>query len=252
MDIFTPNVNEPVTGYAPARTLAESRGSTDTVALYAFDTVELSSRVQLSGGLRWEHYNTDFQSVDAVGVTTADLGGSDELVGGKASVLFRATNAGNLYLSYGTSLTPPGTANFTLSTQVNNQNNPNVRPQESTNLEAGTKWDLAGGRLSLTGAVFRTKNENVIYTVDATAVPPIYNQDDAQLVNGVTAGAMGRITERWEVPNIGYLDTENQSQSSANNGKRLLLTPAFSGSVWTMYRLGRHVGGGVRTPTRCS
>ena len=32
-------------------------------------------------------------------------------------------------------------------------------------------------------------NKNVIFTVDATAVPPIYNQDDAQRVNGVTVGA---------------------------------------------------------------
>ena len=70
------------------------------------------------------------------------------------------------------------------------------------------KWDLGGGRLSLTGAVFHTENENVIFTVDATAVPPIYNQDDGQLVNGVTLGAMGRITDRWEVlANFGYLDT---------------------------------------------
>ena len=30
--------------------------------------------------------------------------------------------------------------------------------------------------------MFRTDNKNVIYTVDATAIPPIYNQDDAQRV----------------------------------------------------------------------
>ena len=32
----------------------------------------------------------------------------------------------------------------------------------------------AGGRLSLTGAVFHTTNENVIFTVDATAIPPLF------------------------------------------------------------------------------
>ena len=66
---------------------------------------------------------------------------------------FKLNERGNLYVSYGRTVTPPGTANFTLSAQENNQNNPDVEPQESTNLEAGSKWDLAGGRLLLTGAV---------------------------------------------------------------------------------------------------
>lgn len=146
-------------------------------------------------------------------------------------------------------MTPPGAANFTLSAQTNNQNNPSVKPQESANVELGTKWDVAGGRLSLTGAVFHTENKNVIFTVDAAAIPPVYNQDDGQIVNGVTFGAMGRITPRWEVlANIGYLDTELETQVVANNGNRLLLTPAFSGSIWTMYELpkGLTLGGGIR------
>ena len=75
-----------------------------------------------------------------------------------------------------------GTANFTLSTQPNNQNNPNVDPQKSINYEFGSKWDLFDNRLSLTAPSSAPQNENVIYTVDATAVPPLFNQDDAQLV----------------------------------------------------------------------
>jgi catecholate siderophore receptor len=182
-------------------------------------------------------------------VRTADLSGSDGLISGKASVLYRINNAGNAYVAYGTSVTPPGNANFTLSTQPNNQNNPNVDPQKSTNFEVGTKWDLGNGRLSLNGAAFRTKNTNVIFTVDATAVPPIFNQDDGQLVKGVTLGATGRITDRWEVlANVGFLDSEQQTQNSDNNGRQLTLTPKWSSSVWTTYRfpIGLSVGGGIR------
>ena len=114
-----------------------------------------------------------------------------------------------MYASYGTTITPPGAANFSLSAAANNQNNPNVDPQESSNVEVGTKWDLAGGRLSLTGAVFHTINKNVLFTVDAVAVPPIFNQDDKQQVDGVTLGATGQITSKWQVlASFGYLDTE--------------------------------------------
>jgi catecholate siderophore receptor len=249
VDIFSPNSHDPVTGYAPARGLAETTGATTTVGAYVFDTVEVSSRVQVSGGIRYDRYSTDFRAIDAAGVQTTDMQVSDGLVSGKASVLVRVAQQGNVYLSYGTSVTPPGTANFTLSAQANNQNNPSVKPQESTNLEFGTKWDLADSRLSLTGAVFRTENKNVIYTIDATAIPPLYNQDDGQLVRGVTLGALGRITDRWEVlANFGYLDSEQQSQNPVNNGQRLTLTPEFSTSVWTTYRLPRNItfGGGVR------
>ena len=88
----------------------------------------------------------------------------------------------------------------------NNQNNPNVDPQESTNSAAASGiWPAAP---ALTGAVFHTVNKNVIYTVDAAAVPPIFNQDDDQRVKGVTLGAIGRSRRSWQViGNVAYLDT---------------------------------------------
>ena len=44
------------------------------------------------------------------------------------------------------------------------------------------------------------------------------------------------------------LDARQVSQNPTNNGKRLTLTPEFSGSVWTTYDfpLGLTLGGGVR------
>jgi catecholate siderophore receptor len=249
VDIYNPNPLDPVLNFAPVRSLALSRGDTTTAGVFAFDTVELGARWQVTGGARIERYETDFLSVDAAGVTTADLAGSDALVSGKAGVLYRVSDAGNVYASYGTVVTPPGTANFTLSAQANNQNNPSVKPQESANFEVGTKWDFFGTRLSLTGAAFRTVNENVIFTVDATAIPPIYNQDDRQLVKGVTGGIAGQITERWSMLfSAGYLDATLDTQNAVNDGNRLVLTPKFSGSLWSTYRLPRNLtlGGGLR------
>jgi catecholate siderophore receptor len=249
VNIYTPNPLEPVLNFAPTHSLALSEGETTTAGVFAFDTVEIGARWQVTGGARIERYDTDFRSVDVAGVTTADLEASESLVSGKAGVLFRVNDAGNVYASYGTVVTPPGTANFTLSAQVNNQNNPSVKPQESANFEVGTKWDFFDSRLSLTGAAFRTVNENVIFTVDAAAIPPIYNQDDRQLVKGVTGGIAGQITPSWSMLfSAGYLDATLDTQNAANNGNRLVLTPEFSGSLWTTYRLPRNltVGGGLR------
>lgn len=249
VDIYNPNPNDAIAGYTPGYSGAYSKGWTNTIALYAFDTVDLSRRLQLTGGVRWESYVTNFRTVDASSVTTVEERATDGLFSGKAGVLFRLTDHGNTYASFGTSLTPPGTANFTLSAQGNNQNNPNVKPQESRNYEVGTKWDFFRNRLLVNLAAFHTTNENVIFTVDATAVPPIFNQDDRQRVNGVTIGGVGQITDRLQlIANYGYLDSKNESQNTANNGKRLLLTPRSSGSLWATYRLpfGLNLGGGIR------
>ena len=47
---------------------------------------------------------------------------------------------------------------------------------------------------------------------------------------------------------FGYLDTKSLTQTVANNGRRLTLSPKLSGSVWTTYQLFRSlsVGVGVR------
>jgi catecholate siderophore receptor len=249
VSIYDPNPFDPVMDYAPTRGLAYTLGKTNTVGLYAFDTVDLSERWQLNGGLRWEHYDATYKAQDAAGAVTTDLRNVDGLFSGKAGLLYRLTDTANVYLSYGSSVTPPGTANFTLSTQPNNQNNPNVEPQKSRNYEVGGKIGLYENRLSLSAAVFRTDNENVIFTVDATAIPPIFNQDDYQRVRGFTIGSLGQITPQWQVlASFGYLDTRQISQNPLNNGKRLVLTPEFSGSFWTTYAFPRGItlGGGLR------
>ena len=227
-----------MTGYAPQRTRAFSKGRTGTTAAYGFDTISLGKRWQLSGGARLEHCGTEFRTVDATGVPTTNAHAAGNLLSGKAGVLFKINQSGNAYFSFGSTATPPGTTNFTLSAQSNNQNNPDVKPQQSKNYEIGSKWDLAGGRLALTTAVFRTQNKNVVYTVDATAIPPVYNQGDAQSVRGASMGISGRFTSRWQMlTNFSYLDSRQESQNLVNTGKRLTLTPKTSGSVWTTYGL---------------
>jgi catecholate siderophore receptor len=247
--IYDPNPFAPVSGYQPERGLAFTMGRTNTVGVYAFDTVDIRDRWQVSGGVRWEHYDAGFTAADASGTTTTDLSVRDGLISGKAGVLYRLADAANVYFSFGSAVTPPGTANFTLSAQPNNQNNPNVKPQTSKNYEVGGKVGLFDSRFSLTAALFRTDNENVIFTVDATAIPPVFNQDDVQRVKGVAIGALGQITPRWQVlASLGYLDARQTSQNPANNGKRLTLTPEWSGSLWTTYDFSRGLtlGGGIR------
>lgn len=247
--IYSPNPFGAIADMNVTRTGAFTEGGTDTIGAYAFDTISLGSKLQVSGGLRVERYETNYKAVDATGAVTTNAAAEDTLLSGKAGALYQIHPRGNIYLSFGTSVTPPGTANFTLSTNPNNANNPNVDPQRSANIEVGSKWDLADGRLSTTIAIFRTKNENVIYTIDSTTVPPLFNQDDGQLVRGVSLGASGQLLPRWGLTgNFAYLSSEVDTQNPANDGNRLTLTPVWSGSLWTTYALPFKLtfGGGIR------
>jgi len=249
LDLFAPNALATIPGANPTPTGATSLGDANTAAAYIFDTVDLTSRLQVSGGVRAERYRASVKATDAAGTVTNDQRVSDSLVSGRAGIVFRLSSLANLYASVGSAVTPPGTANFALSAQVNNQNNPSTKPQRATNIEAGGKWDAAGGRLSLNGAVFHTVNTNVIFTLDATAIPPIFNQDDEQAVTGATVGVLGKVSDGWQVlANVGYLEGTFRSQNVATDGNRLVLTPRLSGSIWSTYRVrpALTLGGGVR------
>jgi len=248
--IYDPQPFAPVIGFAPVPSGATTDGTTRTLAASAFDVVTVG-KLQVNGGLRVEHYDTEYRALATTGVRT-DLDASDTIVSGKAGVLFQFLPTANVYASYGSTVTPPGSGNFALSAQGNNANSPNVDPQVSRHVELGSKWEFFERRLSATVALFDTRNENVIYTIDATAVPPLFNQDDAQQVRGATVGLFGQLTDHWSVmANFAFLDGRQDSQNPATNGRQLTLMPETSGSLWTTYAArGLTFGGGVRFADR--
>ncbi|MDB6079670.1 MAG: TonB-dependent siderophore receptor, partial [Akkermansiaceae bacterium] len=249
--------------YAPNRSPLgyHSVGATDTIGVYLFDSVEFAQHWQISGGFRADRYDARFYSLGAkVPATPTNAGNPDGVVygdaqgalySGKVALTYKPTADGSIYLAYGSTMTPPGSANFTLSESGLNQNSPTLDPQESWNVELGSKWDLFDDKLSLTGAIFHTENTNVIYTTDPSQPldPSSYSLDGGQTIDGVTVGAAGHITDKWGIQaNIAHLNAELDQKGSVNDGRDLTLTPEWSGSLWTTYQLPWKllVGGGIR------
>jgi len=149
-----------------------------------------------------------------------------------------------LYAAFGVSSKPPGT-DFTLSSALGNQNNPDVDPQETHNAELGVKWDFFGGRLATTAAVFQTENDKTIYT--DPVLGPIPN--GRQTVRGFELSASGTLTPNWAVfAGLAYLDARYETGTAAQVGASLPLVPRVSGNLWTTYGLpfGLTLGGGAR------
>ena len=246
----SPNPEATPTG-TPGGTPARSGAYTDvvmkTAALYAFDTLHFNSRWQANASIRAERYDTHYLSVATTGIASP-IDAADTLFSWKGGVVFKPAKAGSLYVAYADSLTPPGT-DFTLSSAIGNQNNPETDPQHTTNAEIGVKWDFFHGRLSTNFAVFKTVNDNTVYT------DPILGPIPAgkQTVQGAEFGISRRFTDNWVVlGSISYLDSVIDSGTTAGGnpaGAALPLIPEWSANLFTSYRLsasGATIGGGFQ------
>ena len=250
-NLYAPNPN--VAGYVRLPNGTSTEGTTTTVGAYAFDTVKFNDRWSLTGGLRFDHYSTDYYSsaLGATGLLTPSrFSKSGSLWTGKLGVVYKPTDYSSVYLAYGTAAQPPGGSNFTLAAggTGNNANRTDFDPQKTKTWELGTKWDVLDRKLALTAALFRTDVSNEVVQ---DAVSGSFFQTGKKRVQGVEFGATGAITENWGM-SAGFttLDTQVLSGPSvlADGGSVLAYTPKNSFTAWSTYRLpiGLTVGLGAR------
>ena len=259
--LYDPNAHDAMG--KPYKTGVYNDGTTDTAALYAFDTLHLDEQWSVNAGVRFEHYKTDTKGASLVGIDSTvitydynlvgyDLNDSGDLTSWNTGIVFKPAENGSIYLSYANSLTPPGSANFALSTSESSDSQPNLDPQETEHVELGTKWDLLDERLNLTAAVYRTENTN---QVSYDALSGTYQQDGKIRVTGVELGMVGQITNFWQVSaGIASMDTKQMDQASRNATTGVITentgvrwSPDLTATLWTSYTLGDlTVGGGAR------
>lgn len=233
---------------------AFSDGQTTTTAVYLFDTAQIGDRWFVNGSLRWERYNTETEAVTATTTTAGTppvtttlltptrLEDADNLLSWKAGVLFKPTNASSVYVSHANSLKPPGDANFSLAAQnANGAANANINstamdPQEAENTEIGTKWDLLGGRLAATAAIFKGTNKNDL--ARASDNPDIVIQYGKREVEGIELAAVGQITPAWNVTaGIAKIDAKIKEGTATSDGAGARFTPELTATLWTTYNL---------------
>jgi catecholate siderophore receptor len=248
------NPNPDVVGYNRLSNGTGSFGQTDTVSLYAFDTMKINEQWQLTGGLRFDHYNTDYSATALVlparTITPTNLSTSGDLWTGKIGLVYKPAENGSIYAAYGTSAQPPGGANFQLAAggTGNSANRTDFEPQESKTYEIGTKWDVLNKRLSLTGALYKTEVTNEVVQ-DPTTL--LYYQTGKKRVQGIELGVVGAITDQWGI-SAGFttMDTKvtNGPAVTASGNDVLAYTPKNAFTLWTSYQLpfGLTIGGGAR------
>ena len=247
-NFYHPNAND-VLNVTYARTGAQTRGEINTQSAYVFDTIKIGDQWIFNGGVRLDHYNLDYTSIAATTNIATALTNSDNLWTGKLSALYKPTEYSSVYAMVGSSKSPPGGTSFSLSASANSAANPKFDPQETTNYELGTKWDLLDKKLSLTAAVFRTEVKNEIET-DPTNAALIY-QNGKKRVQGIELGVTGEIARSWLL-SAGYTrqstSVETGRTITASGENQLTYTPKQAFTAWTSYTLpfGLQIGGGAR------
>lgn len=250
-DFFRPDANARPLGPMPINSGNPAETEIKSIALYFVDTLKLGDQWAITAGLRRDDVDVDYQLRSfATGAVTESLSRSDEELTYQGAVTFKPVEAGTLYLAYGTGFDPTvdaGTTGSALSSSPTSANNTSLPPEESSNLEAGVKWELLDRRLALNGAVFRTEKTN-LRTRNLNSDPFILNGE--QRIQGLELSASGALSDAWSVfAGASFLDTEYKlSANSLEQGQELPLIPELSANAWTTYVLpfGLTVGLGVQ------
>ncbi|BAN50193.1 TonB-dependent siderophore receptor [Metapseudomonas resinovorans] len=252
--LSNPNPNDPWSG-AISRNYASTETTGDTRAVYFFDTIELDPQWLLNVGLRYDNFQTDSKTKSAAGATTFKTSDTSEFVNGQLGLVWKPAENGSVYASYATSATPPGAMlgegqdGNPLPSSVGTPTSivSDLEPEETTNYELGTKWDVLDNRLSLTAAIFRTEKENTRVLVSNYT----YENAGKTRVDGIELTASGKLTDKWQVfAGYSYLDSEVVDPGAVGNragvvtsgvnpakGNELPNTPKNSFSLWTTYEV---------------
>ncbi len=172
-----------------------SHVTSSSYGVSGMDTLKLTQWLQLSGGVRFDYFNTQ---VDLLSTAPA----VSQLIKQptyRGAIVVKPRRNGTVYFDYGTSFNPPAES---LSLSANNAVQ---APQENETYEVGTKWDLLNDKLNLNGAWFRTNKSNV-YETNPNDTTQVLNVG-GQRVQGFQIGALGHLASHFDlILGYAYLD----------------------------------------------
>jgi catecholate siderophore receptor len=232
-------------GYETSQVHTKSK----SVGLYFVDTVKLTKLFEISGGIRWDRFDTDYKlqgfAVPTGGTATASvapLSRLDEQPSYRAAFVYKPNSHGSFYFDYGTSFNP---AAESLSLSIGLTSATAV-PEENESYEAGGKWSFLNERLMLEGAWFRTEKDNARET-DPTNSNNIVAAGN-QLAKGVQVSVVGRLPEGMDlVAGYAYIDSSVIASKffPAAVGYPLANVPRQTFNLFVTHKLPWGLNGGV-------
>ena len=210
-----------------------------TAAAYVLDTVKFGRHWDLSGGMRFDSFHTDYSQ--SVAPATA-FHRVDEMPSWRAAAVYKPIDNGSFYFDAGTSFNPSAES---LSLSASTASLP---PEKNRTYEAGTKWDFPTRHLSLRAAAFQTTKLNAREPDPTNSLLNVLA--GTQRVNGLQVEVRARVTNRWDLM-AGYANLDARVIASnyypLSVGAQLANVPRHTLNLWNTFHLpgGLEAGAGA-------
>ncbi|WP_457445214.1 TonB-dependent receptor [Roseateles sp. P5_E4] len=234
--------------------LKASEYTSRSAGAYVQDMVSLTPHWKLLAGLRYDKLKGDYDNFN-YSYNATGTPGYDKIVRSttdsyqmnvsewskRAAVLFQPNAQLSFHLMGATSFNTSGDT-YSLSAT-----NANIPPEKSVNIELGGQYDSADGRLTTRFGIFRATKLHERNTDPLSNLVVLSGKRHAQ---GIDVDITGRITPEWEVfGTFTWMPTaiiDIGAEGAEGEGTRPSLTPRYSGSLWTTYKITPQwrVGGG--------
>jgi catecholate siderophore receptor len=205
--LLHPNAADSFGGTGYVTTVVHTKSK--SVGTYFVDTLHLGKLFEASGGVRYDRFDTTFNSYQPVapptgGTKSSPVPQTEQIVQQptyRAAFVFKPTQHGSVYFDYGTSFNPSAES---LSLTTVTAALPS--PEENETYEVGAKYSFLHDKLMVDGAWFRTEKDNARET-DPTNSNNIVLAGN-QVVKGAQMSVVGKLPQGTDVIlGYAYLDS---------------------------------------------
>ncbi len=204
----------------------DNQSGVDIYAGYIQDQIDITKKLQLTAGLRYEVFKMKFRD----NRSGANFGQTNAMVSPRAGIVYKLKDNMSIYGNYSVSYLPSSGDQFSSLTAATQ----GLQPEHLQNYEIGTKWDV-NSKLNFTTAIYQLDRTNT-RAVDPKN-PTLFALTGASRTRGVELGVTGKITDKWQIIG-GYAFQDafiTQTTATAAAGKRVALVPRNMGSLWNKY-----------------
>jgi catecholate siderophore receptor len=227
----------PIT-YRQSATDANNNSQVDIYAGYVQDQIEISKKLQLTAGLRYDIFKMTLRDKG----TNLDYGQTNHLLSPRAGLVFKPQESLSIYSSYSVSYLPSSGDQFsTLNAQVKS-----LKPEHLQNYEIGTKWN-ATSKLNLSLAFYQLDRTNT--RANDPSGSGNFVLTGASRTRGVEFGATGKINNQWQIITAYAFQNAviTKQTTSAASGANVALVPKHMASLWNKYDFNQKLAAGIGT-----
>lgn len=210
-DVIVDDINS-LLGRDITRGGEDSNWHVKTMSVYLMDTIDVTRWLAVHGGVRMDSFTYENVVTNITSGDGTDYRYDGTLWNGHAGIVLKPVEEGSIYFAWGTAKNINGGESDLgsscgyggLCLGQDNPDTPDInealvgfgKPEKSTNIEIGTKWDLFDDKLLLTAAAFQVTKDDVFESIgDGYSAGGSLNTGKNR-VKGIELGLVGNITSR--------------------------------------------------------